>query len=402
MYPFSYRPPTEMWRNPPDSPIKKRSPLERMITIGALIGTMSGAPTAFSETRFSKSAETAPKPATTEELSRILHDESLTYQLAPRLEQAQIAREAEVLTFTLNGVQVQETRGTLRTIADTLFTQTLRAQLPGYEASLAQLCEYPTKVEGQPSTRIDAEEAMLLYGNQINFKESNLTQTIDQVTGSEQARTRRLLSPIINRTGAMGGAHTVGGIEMIGLKELAGKYTNLELRTWHQQLYNEARTLVAHVLDLSGLEHLDSGAQQALEQDLLETVRALVRLRITQAQIGYAVAEGSSHNEAWIFTGESFSKEAPGMEQLKKRLHTLQKELQDLHTYLPEAEHVQLTTDLTHVLATDLTHLFERRGQKESTRLDLTGSQNTWMKRAAEVPGQLGITRQPDTLAIRS
>lgn len=403
---FGFRPPTESWSTSSHERSTK-SKLERAGALLGLLGTLAGIPGGLAETR-DHQPDTGVKreqpEMNAEELSQALMEQSLEQSPAESLERHRAERELVTLDIPLDdGTTLQETRGTLRVVADAQLTASLNEHLPSYALVLNDLCGYQTTTaEGRATTQLDAEEVMLLYGNQLNFQENGLTRLIDGVVGDEPDLTRRLLFPITNRVPRMGGAGTIGGVEMVGLEKLSGHYTQEDLRTWHQGLYDEARSLVGLVVESGGLTELESSERREAERQVREAVSALTELRVAQAQMSYAIAEGGSANESWAFEGDTTLGMDSGISQLQEGVTRLERQLDDIREILPNGSD-GISTDVVTALTDDLGELLRLRSQQESQEFFGMGSgtADVWQERADNIATLLQ-PEKPEQMAAKN
>lgn len=401
---FRFRSPAESWQSDDPKPKQPTSTLERAAAVAALIGVVGGLPMVASSARErhpgSGREQTELSAA---EIKDALMERSLEQQPSVSLRQFDEEREAVSVEVPLDsGSTVSESRETLRVVADAQLTASLNENLPSYADVLVDLCGYEaTTPTGEVVTRIDAEEAMLIYGNQLSFRESNLTRTINAVIGDEQPLTRRLLSPIINSVPGMGGVGTIGGVEMVGLDKLGGHYSDEELRDWHQGLYDEARSLVGMAIEDGVLTELPSEERRAAENQVRQAVDALTELRIAQAQISYAIAEGSSANEEWAFKNNAVPGIESGISHLQEQLTRLHRQFEDLDPLLRTVSGSELAEEIQGSLTADLARLMQMRGDQESQELLGMGSgtADSWYARAHDLDNLLRADRPSERMA---
>ena len=407
---FPFRPDTETWHPPTDeaeqvpqtrAETSTRDRLKRAGAILGLIGAIGGIPTAFSAERGhhpGRGRQRERAEMTADDLKQELFAHSLEQRPANALGEIEAAREEAVVGFErLEGQTVDDRRGVIRLAIDAEGTRMFTDV--GYGPILATLCGYET-----PSgLAIDTEQALLLYGQQISLSDSNFRRAVDAVIGPHGDVTRRILTrEIVNKPGGMAQPGSLIGLEPVRLEWLQGKYDDDHIRDWHQGLYAETRSLVSWGLETADYGNASPAEQREIERELGDAVGSLAELRAKQAQIGYAIAEGSSQNTNWLFEGDTTLGITSGVDELNQQLNSVYEQFADLDAYAGPVEGSMrgsdIARDVHESLQDDLENLMLTRAQLEAKQLFGMGSgrADDWEAHAATLRSDELLTPPPE------
>lgn len=407
-YPF--RPNAETWRPSTDETEQEpqtraetstRDKLKRAGAILGLIGSIGGIPMAFSAERAhhpGRGRQRERAEMTADDLKQELFERSLEQRPANTLAEMERAREEATVAFErLEGETVDDRRDVIRLAIDAEGTRMFTDV--GYAPILAALCGYETP----NGLAIDTEQALLLYGQQISLSDSNFRRAAEAVIGPHSDATRRILTrEIVNKPGGMAPPGSLIGLEPVRLELLQGKYDDDTIRDWHQGLYAETRSLVAWGLEAADYGDASPEEQREIERELGDAVGSLAELCAKQAQIGYAIAEGSSQNTDWLFNGDDTLGIASGVTELNQRLDSVYQQFADLDTYAgPVEDSVRgssIAREVHESLQDDLEDLMLTRAQLEAKQLLGLGSgrADDWEAHASALRSDQLLTPPPE------